>query len=159
MYIQDLLSWERFNDENLSFFNAIGIDRLCLDIRGMHRVDPSLDLRDGVDRTDFFEAAKAKTEAHGLELYSIFMAGWDEIGLGLPDRDEKIEAWCTMLRGISAAGIPALGYNFKPMGNFRTTSAKGRGAPRTAPLITMSLHRIAPNHTTHRSQRRRCGSI
>ena len=42
MYIQDLLSWEQFNDENLSFFNAIGIDRLCLDIRGMHRVDPSL---------------------------------------------------------------------------------------------------------------------
>ena len=39
MYIQDLLSWEQFNDENLSFFNAIGIDRLCLDIRGMHRVD------------------------------------------------------------------------------------------------------------------------
>jgi mannonate dehydratase len=32
-----------------------------------------------------------------------------------------------MLRGISAAGIPALGYNFKPMGNFRTTSATGRG--------------------------------
>lgn len=32
-----------------------------------------------------------------------------------------------MLRGISAASIPALGYNFKPMGNFRTTSAKGRG--------------------------------
>ena len=127
MYIQDLLSWEQFTDENLSFFNAIGIDRLCLDIRSMHRVDPSLDLRDGVDRTDFFEAARAKTEAHGLELYSIFMAGWDEIGLGLPNRDEKIEAWCTMLRGIGAAGIPALGYNFKPMGNFRTTSAKGRG--------------------------------
>ena len=40
MYIQDLLSWEQFNDENLSFFNAIGVDRLCLDIRGMHRVDP-----------------------------------------------------------------------------------------------------------------------
>lgn len=75
MYIQDLLSWEQFNDENLSFFNAIGIDRLCLDIRGMHHLDPSLDLRDGADRTDFFEAAKAKTESHGLELYSIFMGG------------------------------------------------------------------------------------
>jgi mannonate dehydratase len=32
-----------------------------------------------------------------------------------------------MLRSISAAGIPDLGYNFKPMGNFRTTSTKGRG--------------------------------
>jgi mannonate dehydratase len=32
-----------------------------------------------------------------------------------------------MLRSISAVGIPALGYNFKPMGNFRTTATFGRG--------------------------------
>ncbi len=127
MYIQDLLNWAQFNDEHLSFFNAIGIDYLCLDIRSMHRVNPSLDLRDGKESTHFFEAAKAKVESHGMVLHSIFMAGWDEIALGLADRDEKIEAWCTMLRSIGKAEIPALGYNFKPTGNFRTTSAKGRG--------------------------------
>lgn len=127
MYIQDLLNWAQFNDEHLSFFNAIGIDYLCLDIRSMHKVDLSLDLRDGRERTHFFEAAKAKVESHGMVLHSIFMAGWDEIALGLADRDEKIEAWCTMLRSIGKAGIPALGYNFKPMGNFRTPATKGRG--------------------------------
>ena len=127
MYIQDLLTWDQFDDENLSFFNAIGIDYLCLDIRGMHRVEGALDLRDGPDSTNFFEAAKAKVESHGMVLHSIFMAGWDEIALGLPDLDEKIEAWCTMLRSMGTIGIPALGYNFKPMGNFRTPSARGRG--------------------------------
>ena len=127
MYIQDLLSWDHFTDENLDFFKAIGIDYLCLDIRAMAQSDPTLDLRDGRDSTSFFIAAREKVEAHGMELHSIFMAGWDEIALGHSDRDEKIAAWSAMLRGIGTAGIPALGYNFKPMGNFRTPSTRGRG--------------------------------
>ena len=127
MYIQDLLNWSQFNDENLSFFKAIGIDYLCLDVRSMHKTENELDLREGRDSTDFLKAAKAKTESYGLVLYSIFMAGWEEITLAKPDRDEKIQAWCTMLKSIGAAGIPVLGYNFKPMGNFRTPSTKGRG--------------------------------
>ncbi len=127
MIIQDLLTWEQFDDEHLSFFKAIGIDCLCLDIRAMHRSDPALDLRHGRDSTDFFAAAREKVEAHGMELFSIFMAGWDEIALGMEDRDEKIEAWCAMLRCMGEVGIPALGYNFKPMGNFRTPSTEGRG--------------------------------
>ncbi len=127
MTIQDVLPWDQFTDENLSFFAAIGIDSVCIDIRAMHRSDPALDLRDGRDRTELFRAAKAKTASHGMALGSVFMAGWDEITLGLADREEKIEAWCTMLRSIGAAGIRALGYNFKPMGNFRTTPSPGRG--------------------------------
>jgi len=127
MYIQDLLSWSQFNDENLSFFKAIGIDYLCLDIRSIQKTDDVFDFREGRDSVDFFEAAKAKVESQGLLLHSIFMAGWEEISLAKPDRDEKIKAWCTMLKSIGAAGIPVLGYNFKPMGNFRTTSTKGRG--------------------------------
>ncbi|HJN30220.1 MAG TPA: mannonate dehydratase, partial [Candidatus Latescibacteria bacterium] len=34
---------------------------------------------------------------------------------------------CEMLRAMGDAGVPTLGYNFKPIGNFRTTSATGRG--------------------------------
>ncbi len=127
MFIQDLLNWDQFDDAHLSFFKAIGVDAVCLDIRGMHRIAGADDLRDGVERTDFFKAARAKVEAHGMRLHSVFMAGWNEITLGLPDRDKKIEAWRTMLRGLGRAGIPTLGYNFKPMGNFRTPSATGRG--------------------------------
>ena len=35
-----------------------------------------------------------------------------------------------MIRNLGAAGIRTLGYNFKPIGNFRTTSAIGRGGVR-----------------------------
>ena len=142
MYIQDLIQWREFDDAHLRFYRAIGVDMICLDIRAMHRVDPSMDLRDGRDSTGFLEAAKAKVESHGMALYSLFMAGWDEITLGMDDRDEKIEAWCQMLRCIGAAGIPALGYNFKPMGNFRTTSAIGRGG---AKYSTFNYHEFSLN--------------
>ena len=128
MYIKDLLNWDSFDDDHLSFYRAIGIDMICLDVRAMSRKDPTLDLSDGRYSTGFFEEARKKVESHGMRLNSIFMAGWDAITLAAADRDEKIEAWCRMLRCIGEAGIPNLGYNFKPMGNFRTPSEPpGRG--------------------------------
>ena len=102
MYIQDLLSWNQFDDEHLIFFRTLGIDYLCLDIRSMHRMDGELDLRENGDNTNFFEVAKATVESHGMLLHSVFMAGWDEITLAMPDRDETIEAWCQMIRNIGA---------------------------------------------------------
>jgi len=128
--IQDKLNWETFTDENLAFYKALGIDDIDLDIRRMHADDPSLDFGDGKPRPDFFAAAREKVEAHDMRLGAVFMAGWDELALGLEDRDEKIDAWCSMLKGIGAAGIPVLGYNFKPMGNFRTPEPVGRGGAR-----------------------------
>ncbi|AWT60533.1 MAG: Mannonate dehydratase [Candidatus Moanabacter tarae] len=120
MTIQEQLSWEQINDDTLSFFRAIGVDYLA--------VNPAPDMRDGVDRVDYWRHIKALTEKHGLKLTNVAATGWDEISLGLPDRDEKISAWCTMLRNLGEVGIPTLGWNFKPMGNFRTTSSPpGRG--------------------------------
>jgi mannonate dehydratase len=127
MTIQEHLLWRGFDDERLAFCKAIGVDSICLDIRFMHRDGDEPDFLKGGDNTDFFLNAKAKVESHGMELFSVFMAAWDEITLGRRDRDAKLEAWKQMLNCIGRAGIPALGYNFKPMGNFRTTSAKGRG--------------------------------
>src|SRR5690606_36145624 len=69
-------------------------------------------------------------EKHGLTLRNVATGGWDEITLAKPDRDEKIEAWCTILRNLGEVGIPTMGYNFKPIGNFRTTSAIVRGGVR-----------------------------
>ncbi|HIC68110.1 MAG TPA: hypothetical protein EYO90_01115 [Candidatus Latescibacteria bacterium] len=39
----------------------------------------------------------------------------------------RIEQWSDALRAMAAAGVPTVGYNFKPIGNFRTASAVGRG--------------------------------
>lgn len=127
MYIQDLIQWKDFNDDTLSFYRAIGVDMICLDIRSMHKLEGARDLRTGQDSAAFFGNAKSKVESHGMELRSVFMAGWEEITLEKPDRDEKIEAWSRMLRCIGAVGITAIGYNFKPMGNFRTHATIGRG--------------------------------
>jgi len=119
MFIQDQLPWEQVNDENLSFFKAIGVDYLT--------INPGPDLRDGADRSDYWLAMRKLAESHGLKLMNTACPGWDELTLALPDRDEKIKAWCMLLRNMGKAGIPTLGYNFKPVGNFRTPATLGRG--------------------------------
>jgi D-mannonate dehydratase len=128
MYIQEAVKWTDLTDETLSFYRAVGVDMIHLDIRsGVSRIDPALDLRDGRDSTTLFEQARQKVEAHGLKLNTVFMACWKEITLGRPDMDEKIEAWIRFLECLGQAGIPTLGWNFKPMGNFRTRPEIGRG--------------------------------
>jgi mannonate dehydratase len=119
MFIQDQLPWEQVNDANLAFFKAIGVDYLT--------INPAPDLRDGADRSDYWLAMKKMAEAHGLKLQNTACPGWDELTLATPDRDQKIEAWIMLLRNMGKAGIPTLGYNFKPVGNFRTPETVGRG--------------------------------
>ena len=150
MHIQDQIHYNEFDDEHLGFYKAIGVDMICLDIRAIHKDDPTADPRTGGDCTGLLESAKAKVESHGMALYSVFMSGWDEITLALPDRDEKIDAWCEMLLNLGKAGIQALGYNFKPKGNFRTTSAIGRGGARysTFNYHEFSLNRPEPHEPT-----------
>jgi mannonate dehydratase len=133
MYIQDQVNWNEFGDEILSFYRAIGVDMIHLDVRsGVSGVNGSLGeaLRQGKDCTDQLEWARDQVEAHGMKLNNIFMSCWREIPLGLPNADDRIDAWRRMLESLGRAGIPHLGWNFKPMGNFRTESATGRGGAR-----------------------------
>lgn len=123
MTIQEQLPWNAINDDNLSIFKAIGVDYVTMN-------GPPPELNDGQDRSDFWNEMCKQVESHGMKLNNVGLNCWDEITLALPDRDEKIEAWCTMIRNLGAAGISTLGYNFKPIGNFRTTSTVGRGEAR-----------------------------
>ena len=66
-------------------------------------------------------------ESHGLKLQNIAIKGADEITLALPERDREIERLKQMLQAMGKVGIPTLGYNFKPVGNFRTEATYGRG--------------------------------
>jgi len=123
MFIQEQLAWNQVDDERLRFLKAIGVDYLT--------IYPTMpELSDGRDRTEYWLTMKRLAATHGLILHNVATGGWESITRGLPDRDEKIEAWCTLLRNLGAAGIPTLGYNFKPAGNFRTTAAIGRGGAR-----------------------------
>ena len=124
MYIQEQLPWDQINHDTLSFFQAIGVDYLTV-----NSIPP--DVRQGRDRTDFWKDLKKLTESHGMKLMNLAATGWDEVSLALEDRDEKIEAWCGLLRSMGEVAIPTLGYNFKPAGNFRTKSVPpGRGGAR-----------------------------
>jgi len=127
MYIQERINWGNLNDDVLDFYKAISVDMIDLEIRGIHQTNPELNPRTGADITGVLEQAREKVESHGLKLNDVFMSGWDEITMAKEDMDEKIDAWCHMLECIGKAGIPNLGWNFKPMGNFRTPSDTGRG--------------------------------
>ena len=140
MYIQDQIRLHELDGDRLPFFAAIGVDSIHLELRGgppvagakargTGQATTSLAqaLRAGEDCTAALEEARAKIEAHGMRLNNVFMPAWQEITLAEEDMDEKIEYWCRMLECLGRAGIPCLGWNFKPMGNFRTESDIGRG--------------------------------
>ena len=120
MTIQEQLGFDQVDDETLAYLAAIGVDYLAI-------YPTPDDLIDGRDRLSFWKDSVKQAESHGLMLRNVASKCWDAITLGREDRDLKIEAWCMLLRNIGEAGIPTLGYNFKPIGNFRTTSATGRG--------------------------------
>ena len=120
MTIQEQLPWNQINDENMSFLKAIGVH--CTTTN-----PPPPGLEDVQAQVDFWQKMCKIVESHGLKLTNVGLNCWDNITLGLPDRDEKIEAWCNMIRNLGKVGIQTLGYNFKPIGNFRTTSTIGQG--------------------------------
>ncbi len=127
MHIHDVMSWNEFDDELLSFYRAISVDVIQLDLRTGGKSEAEQMVRQGRDSTELFEKAREKVESHGLKLHTVFMSVWDEITLAQADRDEKLDIWVCLTECLGKAGIPTLGWNFKPRGNFRTTSDIGRG--------------------------------
>jgi mannonate dehydratase len=51
----------------------------------------------------------------------------DKVRLGLPGRDEQIEHCQATIRNLGRAGIPILGYNWRPNQLYRTGTQPGRG--------------------------------
>ena len=119
MTIMEHVPWQEVSDEKLDFLSAIGVDYLSI-----HSSPPTWD---GKDRADYWDEMKAMAQRHGLRLYNVGTKTWEEIALASEDRDEKIDAWCTMLRNLGQAGIPTLGYTFQPGGYFRTAPTEGWG--------------------------------
>ncbi len=128
-------------------------------IRSMHQVDPSLDLRDEVDRTDFFEAAKAKVESHGIALHSVFR----QVGMKLRwDCQIEMRRSRRSVR-CSEASVRRASRTWDTISNRWGISAqrrrKAEGARRTVRLITMNSPGTGPHHMAHRPPRGRCGNI
>lgn len=152
MLIQDQLPHGQVDDEHLSFYRAIGVD--CLTIYpppfgvapGAGGAAPPGGLRGRRDMTDYLGQARRLVESHGLRLSNLALPGPDAITLGLPQRDAAIDEWCDVLRAMGDTGVPTLGYNFKPIGNFRTTSATGRGGAKYSTFNYAEWEGAVPSH-------------
>jgi mannonate dehydratase len=126
MFIQDQLNHADVNDENLAFYRAIGVDYLTINPPPFAAgIQGSLATRQEMGQ--YLTSMRKLAGSHGLKLTNIALTGPDEITLARPERDDKINQWIDVLRAMGDAGVPTLGYNFKPIGNFRTPSATGRG--------------------------------
>src|SRR5687767_14048463 len=138
MRIQEQLPHTKLDHDTLSFFRALGVD--CVE------VNPAPDMRDGADRMDYWRSARNLVESHGMQLTNVAARGWDDISRGRPHRDHQIEAWRMILRNLGDAGIPTLGYNFKPAGNFRTPSVPlGRGGAQYSTFDYDELMKAPPH--------------
>jgi len=138
MFIQDQLPAGRVDDDNLSFFKAIGVDYLT--------INPIPDLREYGEMLDYFKKMKTLAADHGLDLRNAAISGPDEITLARPERDGKIEEVCDLVRALGEAGVPTLGYNFKPIGNFRTPPTVGRGEAKYSTFAYGEFEKNVPSH-------------
>ncbi len=127
MYLHDVVNWTEFDDETLSFYRAISVDMIQLDLRTGGSVEAERHVRAGKDSTEIFEQAREKAASHGLKLQTVFMPATHAITLSTEGRDDELHAFVRLIEGLGKAGIPTLAWNFKPMGNFRTVSDIGRG--------------------------------
>lgn len=76
---------------------------------------------------------RQRVDSFGLRLEAIQhtpLDSFDHIRLGLPDRDEHLDHYCTTIRNMGRAGIPVLGYNWRPNRLYRTGTVPGRGGAR-----------------------------
>ncbi len=127
MLIQDQLPGDSISDEQLSFFKGIGVDYLTLNPVPFPASGDGPRYITFAQMRAYLLTKREMAERHGLRLYNIALTTPDDITLGRSGRDESIEQWTDALRAASAAGIPTVGYNFKPIGNFRTAPTEGRG--------------------------------
>jgi mannonate dehydratase len=88
-------------------------------------------------------------EGHGLRLEAIQNlphSFWMKARLGEPGRDEQLEHFRATLTNIGRAGIPILGYNFRPDPLYRTGQRPGRGG---AVVTTFDRALVDPQALTY----------
>src|SRR5262245_50748207 len=128
MHIQDKVSWTADVDKRLGLLATLGVDCVSLDIPDGPRQGGGIDLSTAESATAFFRKAKAAVAAHGLDLRTVLAtSGFDEIKRGLPGRDAKIAWVLNAIRGMGAAGVPILAYNFKLLNSKLLRSAPTQG--------------------------------
>lgn len=112
-------------DEDLAFARQLGCDHVCM-------------WSDAQTATyDVYAARKAKVEAAGLKIWNINNASvhnMEEVTLGLPGRDEKIEEYKRYLRLLGRVGIKYTTYAHMGNGIWSSEKEETRGGARARAL-------------------------
>jgi mannonate dehydratase len=135
--IQEQLTIDQVTPEMLNFYRAISVDDLI--------IRAPLEAWDDGAQVDRWQAMQDLAGKHGLFVNALATRLWDEILLGKPERDRRIDSWCAILETLGGAGVPVAGYDFFPR-FFRTESEPpGRGGARYSTFDYGKLGDDAPD--------------
>lgn len=126
------------SDERLTFVKQLGCEGVVVATPaslGEHRWE-----------YDALAHLRERVESHGLRLEALQntpAGSFDAVRLGLPERDVQLEHYQATIRNMGRAGIPVLGYNWRPNPLYRTGHAPGRGGARVT-TFDLELARDLP---------------
>jgi mannonate dehydratase len=113
-------------DDDLQFLQQLGVEWVMLTV-----TDPAEHSR------DHYLRFKERFAKRGMQIYRIAnhaVHNVPEITLGLPGRDEKIDALCAFIRDLGSAGIRYHTYAHMGNGIWSTGYTEGRGGVRARVL-------------------------
>lgn len=106
-------------DEHLQFLQQLGVEWAMLIIS-----DVSL------HTADYYKHCSARLANYGIQIYRVAnhsVHNVEAITLNLPERDAKIDEFCTFIRNLAAAGIYYNTYAHMGNGIWSTGATSGRG--------------------------------
>jgi mannonate dehydratase len=112
----------RVTDEQLTQASQMGCS-------GVVVASPAISYERGYGYDDLARL-RERIESFGLRVEAIQhvpLDRFDQIRLGLPDRDAELERYQNTIRNLGRAGIPVLAYNWRPNRLYRTGRVPGRG--------------------------------
>jgi mannonate dehydratase len=143
-------SIKALSDERLTFCAQLGVSGVILNSPDLPaRRWKDFDLIPNPKAWHFIEIVeqRAYCENYGLKLEAIEntpITFYDKAMLGLPGRDEQIEAYQETIRALGQAGVPILGYHWMPNAVWRTSfKTPGRGGAQVS-SFDMDLVENAP---------------
>ncbi len=110
-------------EEHLIFAKQLGCSGVVL---------PTPKVLPGEHRWEYEDLRRLREWVESFDLRLEAIQNWpprffDKVRLGLPGRDEQIEHCQATIRNLGRAGIPILGYNWRPNQLYRTGTRPGRG--------------------------------
>lgn len=144
--IYETLGWNQVNDENLSFYKAMGVDGVS--VHGLPQITDASEVKASSGPAEELRRLSALVQSYGMKIYDVrwSVPNWGAITRALPERDRNIEICCNAIRAIGSAKVPFAGYTFSAIGHFRTESTSGRGGSKYSTFDFEDFKKKPQNH-------------